>query len=121
MANKIKLESRFPAAKKAAYETVVVARKLALDAGEEVAKRRIESGPYDLHPEHVHQENIGHQSGRVWYDDWYARFLEFGTVHIQPYPFIRPAHRQMRKIFLGAMGANLEKFISRRTRFRGGR
>lgn len=112
--SKIKLYSDFPAAKKGAYDTVQVARKLALDAGEEVAKRKIEASPYDLHPEDVHQEFLGHQSGRVYFDQFYGHFFEYGTVYIHPSPFIRPAHRTMRKIFLGAMGHNLEKFISRR-------
>ena len=114
--SKMVLRSDFPAAKQGAYETVQLARKLALDAGEEVAKRRIESSPYELHPEDVGQENIGFQSGRVFFDPFYGKFFEYGTVHIQPSPFMRPAHRQMRKIFLGVMGHQLEGFISRRRR-----
>jgi HK97 gp10 family phage protein len=95
---------------------VQLARKLALDAGEEVAKRRIEASPYDLHSEDVHQENIGHQSGRVFFDKFYGRFFEYGTVHIHPAPFMRPAHRQMRKIFLGTMGSQMEGFVRRKVR-----
>ena len=38
---------------------------------------------------------VGPRAGRRWkYDAWYAHFVEFGTVHSAPHPFMRPAWDQ---------------------------
>lgn len=123
--NKIRLESNFPAVKRAAWETVQVARELALAAGKETAIRKVQqlndSRGYNLPEDEIDKENIGFQSGRVYIggkDQFYWRFFEYGTAHIAAFPMIRPAHRVMRKIFLAEMHGTLEKFIRRRTRFR---
>jgi HK97 gp10 family phage protein len=123
--SRIHLESNFSAVKRAAYETVQVARELALSAGKETAIRKVEqlndSRGYNLPEDKIDKENIGFQSGRVYIgggDEFYWRFFEYGTRYIPAFPMIRPAHRVMRKIFLAEMGGNLEKFIKRRTRFR---
>lgn len=118
--NRTKLESNFPAAKKAAWENVQVARKMALDAGEAEAEKKLEriddSRGYEL-PINIEQEYLGHQSGRIYYEPWWGRLFEYGTVRIPAAPFMRPAHRRMRKVFLGEM-EGLEKFISRRAKVR---
>lgn len=112
--------SNFPAAKKAGWEAVQAARKMALDAGEHEAERRLErvddTRGYDL-PINIEQENLGHQSGRIFYEPWYGRFFEYGTVRIRASPFMRPAHRKTRKVFLAEM-EGLDRFISRRARVR---
>jgi hypothetical protein len=123
LANKTKLISRFPAAKEAAYETVQVARELALAAGKETAIRKVQAlndqRGYNLPEDEIGKENIGFQSGRVFIggsDEFWWRFFEYGTVYIPAFPMIRPAHRVMRKIFLAEMEGTLQKFISRRAR-----
>lgn len=116
---KLKLVSRFPAAKEGAYDAVKNARRLALNAGEGEAEKRLErlddTRGYEL-PIDVDQENIGHQSGRIFYDNWYGKFFEYGTTYIPASPFMRPASRKMRKVFLAEMGDKLEGFIGRRAR-----
>ena len=120
--SKMRLESRFPAVKKAAYEVVQKARDEALIEGVEETRRRIEKGAasrgYDLDPFVVEKENIGHQSGRIFVpsEKWYYKFFEFGTVYIPAMPFIRPAHRKMRAKFRDVMGDDFEKFVRRRVR-----
>jgi len=120
--NKIVLESRFPAVKEAAHDLVRSARSAALNAGEHEAEKRLEriddTRGYEL-PIDIGQENIGHQSGRIFYDPWYGRFFEYGTVRIPAAPFMRPANRKMRAVFLGMMGDELEGFIRRRAKIRG--
>lgn len=117
---KMRMESRFPAVKKAAHDVVRHARDEALIEGQEETRRRISKGAaargYDLDPFVVEKEDIGFQSGRIFVDseNWYYRFFEFGTVFIAPIPFMRPAHRKMRKVFRQEMGDNFEKFVRRR-------
>lgn len=116
--------SRFPAVKAAAYQAVGNARDEALKAGQEETQKRIgkarEQRGYDLDPYVVQKENIGHQSGRIFVppEKWYYRFFEYGTVYIAATPFMRPAHRVMRKTFRGEMGDNFEKFLSSRAGIR---
>jgi HK97 gp10 family phage protein len=121
--NRVRIESNFPAVKRAAWETVQTARELALSAGKETAIRKVQSlndsRGYNLPEDEIDKENIGFQSGRVYIGgggEFYWRFFEYGTRYIPAYPMIRPASRVMRKIFLAEMGTNLEKFIKRRAR-----
>jgi HK97 gp10 family phage protein len=115
--NRIHLESRFPAVKKGLYEAVQHARDRALDEGEAEAEKRLErvndQRGYNL-PTEIEQEKTGNQSGLIRYGDWFGKFFEYGTVYIAPSPFMRPAHRKMRKRFLDEMDGNVEKFIRRR-------
>jgi HK97 gp10 family phage protein len=119
--SRVKIESRFPAAKKAAHETVQFARELALSEGKATANAKISKTDaqrgYKL-PADVQKENIGFQSGKIFYDEWYGRFFEYGTVNIQAAPFMRPAARVMRKVFIGAMGTHFEGWVKRRARVR---
>ena len=123
--NRIHVESRFPAVKRAAYETVQLARELALDAGEEIAHRKVEqlndSRGYNLPEDNIGQQKIGFQSGKVYIggsDEFWWRFFEYGTVRIIAHPMIRPASRAMRKVFLGTMGSQLDGFIRRKASVR---
>jgi HK97 gp10 family phage protein len=115
--NRIHLESRFPAVKKGMYDAVRHARDRALDEGEHEAENRLErandSRGYNL-PTEIEQEKTGHQSGLIRYGEFYGKWFEYGTVYIAPSPFMRPAHRKMRKRFLDEMDGNVEKFIRRK-------
>jgi HK97 gp10 family phage protein len=119
-AQRVKLESRFPAVKKAMWEAVQEARDDALDIGEEETQNRIgkarSSRGYDLDPFVVNQEKTGFQSGRIFVPEerWYYKFFEYGTVYIQATPFMRPAHRKMRKAFVDKLGDKAPKFIRRK-------
>ena len=115
--NRVVLESRFPAAKKGMWDAVERARDRALDEGEAEAEKRLErandSRGYNL-PTEIEQHKTGFQSGLIRYGDWFGKFFEYGTVYIAPAPFMRPAHRKMRKRFLSEMGDNAEPFIRRK-------
>ena len=120
--NRVKIESRFPAVKKASWEAVVHARNAALNEGEHEAERRLERID-DTHgwnlPIDIQQENIGFQSGRIYYTPWWGRFFEYGTVNIPASPFMRPASRKMRKRFIEELGAgNFEGWIRRKASVR---
>lgn len=119
--SRMRLESRFPAVKDAAHDAVRHARDLALNVGEGEAEKRLErlddSRGYEL-PIDVGQEKTGFQSGRIFYDPWYGRFFEYGTATIPAGPFMRPAHRKMRKAFLESMGDDFPGFIRRKARVR---
>ena len=115
--NRTVLISRFPAAVAAAHATVRHARDMALNAGEAEAEKRLEriddTRGYEL-PIDIGQATLGHQSGKIFYDQWYGRFFEYGTVHIPAASFMRPAHRRMRKVFKEEMGESFTKFLGRR-------
>ena len=124
--NRIHVESRFPAVKRAAYETVQLARMLALDAGEEVAHRKVEKlndeRGYNLPEDNIGQEKVGFQSGRVYIggdDEFYWRFFEYGTVHITAFPMIRPAGKAMNTVYQATIIGNLGKEIERRAKVKG--
>ena len=118
---RLKIESRFPAVKEAAYEAVVHARDAALDEGEAEAEKRLEriddTKGYEL-PINIEQRTIGHQSGLIEYNEWYGRFFEYGTVFINASPFMRPAHRKMRKRFIAELDDNFEGWVRRKARVR---
>jgi hypothetical protein len=118
---KVRLESNFPAAKRAAFDAVRHARDKALVDGEATANQKIERADarldYNL-PADVNKENIGFQSGKISYDHFYGRWFEYGTVFIKASPFMRPAHRKMRKTFLSFMGDDFEGWIKRRAEVR---
>lgn len=117
---KLKIESRFPAVKEAAYETVVEARDRALADGLEVAQSKIGKAVtargYRLDPGMVKRENIGHQSGRLFVNEWWARFFEYGTVYIKSLPFMRPASRKMRKTFVAMLSDDFEGWVRRKAK-----
>ena len=117
--NRTVLRSDFPAVKKAAFEVVQKARDQALLDMENTANDRLEKTDvqrgYDL-PVDVQKENIGHQSGRIFYEHFYGKFFEYGTTYIPAASFMRPAHRKGRKTFLAIMGDDFEGFVRRRVR-----
>jgi hypothetical protein len=115
--NRVVLESRFPAAKKGMWDAIQNARDRALDEGEHEAENRLERANdargYNQ-PTEIEQEKTGHQSGLIRYGEFYGKWFEYGTVYIAPSPFMRPAHRKMRRRFLDEMGDEAPKFIRRR-------
>lgn len=116
-----RLTSRFAAVEEAKFELVRHARDVALEAGQQLANQKIErfdrQRDYNLDAD-VSKQNLGWQSGKILYDHWWGKFFEYGTVYIQAMPFMRPAHRRMRKVFLTVMGPEFEGFIKRKARLR---
>jgi hypothetical protein len=118
---KMKLVSNFRAAEKAGHEAVALAIHHAVDEGQETAAKRLDMQAgkrgYDLQGSDVEKEAWA-KDGKISYAPFYGKWFEYGTVHIQAMPFIRPGHRRMRKVFIAAMGADFEKWISRRAGMR---
>lgn len=121
--NRLVLESRFPAVKRAAGDFLEHAVKKALDEGEHEAERRLErindSHGYNL-PTEVEQAR-SRLDGRIMYRPFFGRWFEYGAVQLLATPFMRPAHRKMRKRFKDEMGDNFEGFVRRRARVKGAR
>jgi len=118
---KMKLVSNFKAAEKAGHEAVAMAIHHAVDEGQETAAKRLDMQAgkrgYDLQGSDVEKEAWA-KDGAIWVSPWWYRFFEYGTVHIQAMPFIRPGHRRMRKVFIAAMGVDFGKWVSRRAKLR---
>lgn len=117
-AKKAVLVSRFPEVKKAAREAVQKAVDQALAHGESEAEKRLEriddTRGYEL-PINIEQQK-DRDGGKISYDPWYGKFFEYGTVRIPAAPFMRPAHRKMRKVFKDVMADDFEGFVRKRVR-----
>lgn len=116
----MKVTSRFPQAKKGAHDAINHAIDAALNVGEAEAEKRLEriddTKGYDL-PIDIEQQQ-SKNSGQIEYAPWYGRFFEYGTVYITASPFMRPAHRRMRKEFKDKMADDFEPWVRRSTRWR---
>lgn len=128
--SRMRVESQFPAVKKAAWDTVKEAREVWLEVAQETAESKAESQAatrgYELQVG-IGKERLGEQSARIfastvtskWGNDpWILRFFEYGAVHIPAMPFVRPASRKANKAFKEHMGDKLEGNIRKRTRGR---
>jgi hypothetical protein len=128
--SRMKIESNFPAVKRAGWESVQEAREVWLELGASEAESKAESQAstrgYALQVG-IDKERIGHQSARIsafthterWGDDpWILRFFEYGTVNIRPMPFMRPAARKANKAFVAHLGTHLEGKIRRKASVR---
>jgi hypothetical protein len=126
----MRIESSFPAVKKAAWETVEDARSKWIEVARDTAQAKVSNQAatrgYDLQVG-IEGEKLGHQSARIfpatrtskWGDDpWFLRLFEYGAVHIQAMPFMRPGARKGNKAFLEVMDDQLEGTIRRRARTR---
>ena len=124
--SRFKIESNFPAVKRAGWETVTEARELWLEVGQSTAQQKVESQAssrgYALQVG-IEKERVGHQSARIftvahsekWGDDpFYLRWFEYGSANLRAMPFIRPAARKANKAFVAAMGTHLEGKIRRK-------
>jgi HK97 gp10 family phage protein len=104
------------------HDAVRIAVDLALNVGEGEAEKRLEriddSRGYELPIDISQDKSASGMTGKIFYEPWYGRFFEYGTTRIQAGPFIRPAHRKMRKTFLETMGPTFEGFVKRRARVR---
>jgi HK97 gp10 family phage protein len=114
------MTSRFPEAKKGARDAFDArdqesAGRWGGGSGETVGADRRHEG---LRPPDRHRPVAVKDSGQIEYDPWYGRFFEYGTVYIPASPFMRPAHRKMRKVFKDEMGANFEPWVRKRTGWR---
>lgn len=120
--SKTKLVSRFPEAKKGGHDAVDAAIKEALITGQEEAQARLGRSGHDVDPFNVHKKHFKGRDGLdggmifVHSDHWYYRFFETGTVYIRATPFMRPAHRKMRKAFEDELGDKFEGFVAKRAR-----
>lgn len=119
--NKVTLRSNFPAVTRAMWGAVAEARDKALDAGEDAAESRLEridnAQGWNL-PTEIEQEKTGFQSGRIYYNFFYGRWFEYGTARWGAQPFMRPAHRKMRSVFIAALGVEAPKWIRRKAAIR---
>lgn len=118
----MRFESRFPQVKKAAREGLQAAVDKALVEGQDEAQQRIQRANdrhgYNYDPFQVRRKDFPEGGGMIFIhsEKWYYRFLEYGSVYIPATPFMRPAHRKMRKVFKQEMADDFEKFVSRRVR-----
>lgn len=119
--NRVVIRSNFSAVKRAAKDAMGDAIQKATDEMEAEAEKRLERANdargWNL-PTEIEQEKTGFQSGLIRYPEWYGRFFEYGTVHLPASPFMRPAHRKMRKRFVDEMGDNFEGWIRRKAGMR---
>jgi hypothetical protein len=125
---RVKMEYSFPAVKEAAWETVREARaewmEIAKETAESKANDQAATRGYALQVG-VDSETIGNQSARIFattvtdrwgQDPWFFRFFEYGAVHIQAMPFMRPAARKANKAFVAKMGDDLDGNIRKRSK-----
>lgn len=125
---RVRIESSFPAVKKAGWETVQQAREVWMDVAKETAQAKVSDQAatrgYELQVG-IEAERIGFQSARIfpatytskWGDDpWFLRLFEYGAVHIPAMPFMRPGARKGNKAFRDYMGDQLEGNIRKRAR-----
>jgi hypothetical protein len=119
--NRVVLRSNFAAVKRAGHEAVQQARDRALDEGEDAAEQRLErannSRGWNL-PTDIEQEKTGFQSGLIRYDHFFGPWFEYGAVHLPASPFMRPAHRKMRKRFVDELDDNFEGWVRRKAGMR---
>lgn len=118
---RVKIESRFPAVKKAAHELANHARDVWKDVGEDTAEKYLEriddTRGYEL-PIDIQSERVGFQSARFFYDPFYGRWFEYGTVRLPASPFMRPASRKARKAYVALMADDFEGWIRQRAGMR---
>jgi hypothetical protein len=107
LASKVIVQSRFREAGVWATRKTHDAVDHALDEGQKKADTGIEkinaSQGYQL-PASTEKEGTGYHSGLIKYPEFYGQFFEFGFYSVPPMPFMRPAHRVMRKVFKTDMG-----------------
>lgn len=121
--NRIKLQSNFKIAKDAAHDGLHVAIDAALTEAQDEAQKRIrrvhDQKGYELDAAEIRRKDFPDDEGGMIYvhsEKWYYRFFEYGTVFISASPFMRPAHRKMRRVFKDKMEGDFEKWIRRRVR-----
>jgi HK97 gp10 family phage protein len=120
MANKVKLQSNFLAARSAGRSAISELIEQGTEAIQETAQQRLEKAAgrrgYDLSADDITKEVSG-MDGRIEYEPWYGRYFEFGTVTIQAMPFMRPGHRAGRKVVKNAEPV-FEKWFRKKARLR---
>jgi len=118
--SRVVLTSNFAKVKRVADEFVEDAVGKALDEGEAEAEKRLERANnafgWNL-PMEIEQDRFG-MDGRISYPEFYGIFFEYGSVHLPAAPFMRPAHRRMRKRFVDEMQDDFEGWIRRKAGIR---
>ena len=117
--HKLKVESHFLKAAHAGTEATAFAVKEAVKEGQRTARERIDSADlrrgYRVSSSLLKSEWHG-LDGRIFFDEFYGHFFEYGTTYIPAMPFVRPGHRAMRKSFIEWMGADFEGWVSARAK-----
>ena len=111
--NRVTLRSNFPEVKRAGKKAVDQAVDEATAVGVEETQTRLGRTGYDDDPFVVRRKNFGGGEGGMIFvpsEKWYYRFREYGTVFLPAKPFMRPAHRKMRKEFLEKVGDHVDAF-----------
>jgi hypothetical protein len=107
VASRVVFRSRFREASAHARRETHEAVEHALEEGRKRADIGIErinsSRGYQL-PASTEKEGTGYHSGLIKYPEFYGVFFEMGFYNVPPMPFMRPAHRVMRKVFKQDMG-----------------
>lgn len=62
----------------------------------------------------IHGERDGLSGAVVKAGPWYSFYFEFGTLKIEPMPYLRPAKRKGDKVFIDHCKDNSEQVIRRR-------
>jgi hypothetical protein len=122
---KVIIKSNFHRAKEGAKAGMEAAVNSWIEATENAAKenltRQESNRGYFL--DTMYEEIDGHHLGgdlraRVVSGPFYARFFEYGTVHIDPMPFLRPAKAKGDKAFLATANVSVETAIKLRASVR---
>jgi hypothetical protein len=125
----VKTDEDFDGVIKGARAAVHASIKSGVDAGRDAAQDLVQSQAasrgYDLSVQMASSRrgDVGKyftasaESIKWGMDPFFLRFFEYGTHHIEPMPFMRPAARVMEAAFLREM-ENLESEIRRRVRVR---
>jgi HK97 gp10 family phage protein len=103
--NRIVLKSNFKLAAREAHKGLEDAVEKWMDVGENdvkntLTKREAQRG-YSLNTlyDSISSEKRGDLDAAIQVAAWYAHFFEYGTVFIDPMPFLRPAKRKADKAF----------------------
>jgi hypothetical protein len=120
----VRVKANFKKAAKAGDEIVAKAVAEAIKEGEKTAKNRIELNSagrgYNLDSSLVQSEvstavgsfsGFMNTSGRIWVEDFWWRFFEYGTLYIPAMPFLRPAAGRAGHVFTRIVTDNLPKEI----------
>ena len=121
MASKMIVRSNFRAAKEGAREGLGVAVEAWKEETESQAKnilsRREAQRGYSLDTLYASiqgEANLALLTAHVATEPFYSHFFEYGTIYIEPLPFLRPAKSKGDKAFLAVAGASVSRAIRTR-------
>jgi hypothetical protein len=119
--NRTVLRSNFKAAEAAGDDAIAELIQKGTERMHEVAAGRLDKAAgqrgYNLYSTDLDM-HIGDDDGRIEYKPFYGKFFEYGTVHIQAMPFIRPGYRAGRKLVKEDAPEVFVKWFNRKARVR---